>query len=278
MKNTDLPLLLSFLRDNKIPNIIKKPITFLGISKQPHYENVWSNIYAFFLDISGEHGFEDLFLSSLIEVISKKTGKQFTFDSNFRITTEFTTQDNGRIDLLLCNDYEAIIIENKVFHLLNNNLDDYWNSIKVSKKQGVILSLQAIDCNNIKNNKFENITHIELMNVVMDKIGKYISGVSDKYLIFLKDFYQNIINVTNSMEKELINFYFNHSEKSNQIAEIRESYIKHIICHVEDAPKHINEKFEKPQTLGKRFTYYRNITHTIMFSFNFFYCYMKHFQ
>ena len=50
-----LSTLQEFLYQEKIPKIKKRPKTFLGIAKQPHYENVLSNIYAFFFDIKEEH-------------------------------------------------------------------------------------------------------------------------------------------------------------------------------------------------------------------------------
>jgi len=61
----DIKELETFLRTVKIPKIEKRAITFLGISKQPHYENVWSNIYAFLFNPNAEHGFDNLFLKSL---------------------------------------------------------------------------------------------------------------------------------------------------------------------------------------------------------------------
>ena len=45
-----IELLESFINKIEIPNLKPRVKTFLGISKQPHYENVWSNIYAFFFN------------------------------------------------------------------------------------------------------------------------------------------------------------------------------------------------------------------------------------
>jgi hypothetical protein len=47
--------------------------TFMEISQYPHYENVSSNILAFFLDPSNPHGLGSLCLDALLEV-TKKSG------------------------------------------------------------------------------------------------------------------------------------------------------------------------------------------------------------
>ena len=51
MNTIDLNKLQHFINQNDIPIIKGKPKTFLGIAKQPHYENVLSNIYAFYFDV-----------------------------------------------------------------------------------------------------------------------------------------------------------------------------------------------------------------------------------
>ena len=52
-----LEQLQTFLNQNEIPRIKRKPKTFLGIAKQPHYENVLSNVYAFYFNIEENHLF-----------------------------------------------------------------------------------------------------------------------------------------------------------------------------------------------------------------------------
>ena len=71
IEKVDLLQLQSFLNQNEIPIIKSKPKTFLGIAKQPHYENVLSNIYAFYFDVNEVHQFKDLFIKSLLELINR---------------------------------------------------------------------------------------------------------------------------------------------------------------------------------------------------------------
>jgi len=221
-----------FFLNNTIPEIKEKPLTFLAIAKQPHYENVWSNIYAFYFNVKGEHGLKDLFTKSLLKLINENTDCRFKFTNKFEIQTEFGTDKGGRIDLLLSNYNDAIIIENKVKHTLNNNLKDYWSSITVSNKVGIVLSL-----NKIKNisKPFINITHLELLSEVMQDIENYIVGASDKYTVFLKDFYQNIINLSNPMEEKLLDFYYSYSEQIINAINIQDSIKDYVLNEVETA-------------------------------------------
>lgn len=56
----NLEHLETFLKNHDIPEIKENPLTFLDIAKQPHYENVLSNIYAFYFEPNQEHGYSCL--------------------------------------------------------------------------------------------------------------------------------------------------------------------------------------------------------------------------
>ena len=68
----------------------------------------------------------DLFIRSLEELIGLNH-----FLSDFIVKREFVVDDDRRIDLLLYNKNRrrAIIIENKVYHSLNNDLNLYQRSV-----------------------------------------------------------------------------------------------------------------------------------------------------
>ena len=143
MNAIDLNKLQYFLTRNDIPIIKGKPKTFLGIAKQPHYENVLSNIYAFYFDVHEVHKLKDLFVTSIMELINAsslaKENKVFDTFLNYEVLTEYGTKNQKRIDILLQNNEQAIIIENKVYHFLNNYIDEYYNEINAATKVGIIL-------------------------------------------------------------------------------------------------------------------------------------------
>ena len=247
--------LLEFLKAAKVPVVKPQPKTFLGISRQPHYENVLSNIYAFFFDVNEEHGFGDLFISSLKELLQEaeeNTDSPFYDCEELSPETEWSTRKGGRIDLLLKNDTHAIIVENKVYHFLNNDLKDYWESVEVAdeNKRGVVLSLRPVSLS--KKSRFVNITHETLMRTVMAQCGNYIASANDKYLTFLKDFYQNIINISSSiMQSSDFAFYFSHQEEINNVTAFNQRVRAHVFSEIEKVASLLDPKY-KLALSGKR--------------------------
>ena len=259
-----------FLVTSKIPEVKEKPKTFLGIAKQPHYENVLSNLYAFYFDIKEEHGMYDLFISTFLEIIDIKGGgldKILNFNEDFEVTTELATKE-GRIDIFLESDYSAIIIENKVNHQLINDLDDYWkHSGKSSRnKIGIVLSLKEIS--KINHVDFINITHLEFLTKVMENSGKYLSNANDKYMIFLKDFYQNILNLSDSiMDNGKLSFYLEHQNKINDIQNINGEVHNYILSEIDAASKYFETQTFLDAKSSKRLRYYRsNAVRNLMFT------------
>ena len=253
----NLQALEDFLDNNVIPKIKKRPKTFLGIAKQPHYENVMSNIYAFYFNVEEVHGLQDLFINSLLDIINEsklRDQKKVAEISDFEVATEVYTKKNGRIDILLSNDDYAIIIENKVYHTLNNNLEDYWNSTKVTdnkeeNKIGIVLSLNKL---NVTHQHFINITHVEFLKRVIQNLGSYFMDAKDKYIVFLKDFYQNSINLSKSeMDSKELKFYFDNQSKIIEVKEFHFAVRNHIINQIEQACELVDEDLLLPASKGE---------------------------
>ena len=275
----DTSELAKFLETATIPKIKKKPKTFLGIARQPHYENVLSNIYAFYFDTEEKHNLKDLFIKSLLALVKdskfEKQADTFTGFCDYSCETECTTLNGGRIDLLLSNDSQAILIENKVYHTLNNDLYDYWKTVKLpdAHKIGIILSLSRVS--DIKHSGFINISHLDFLRKVMENSGPYLLEAQDKYFVFLKDLYQNIINLSKSyMEEKDLKFYFDHQTEINQLAEFKFSVRRHIMSEVEKAGNTLDGLNlltpRKNSELEKRVRYYvcpanRNLVIAVVF-------------
>jgi hypothetical protein len=178
---------------------------------------------------------------------------------------------------LLSNNKQAIIIENKVHHhIKDNDLDDYWNSIKIDaddadNKIGIILSLHPIAeslYNGFNHSKqYINITHLELLQKVMGNSGNYIMQASDKYFTFFKDFYQNILNMSKPvMEQKDLEFYFRNQQEINQLAAFKFSVRKHIANEIEkvglvldDSAENLKLYIPKASSiLNKRVRYFKS--------------------
>lgn len=252
----DYKELATFLTENEIPRIKRKPKTFLGIAKQPHYENVLSNIYAFFFDVNEVHKLRDLFVKSLLQLIDDNEQLIDGF-YDFEVLTEFAVSQQKRIDILLKNSEQAIIIENKVYHHLNNDLEVYYNDVVATTKLGVVLSLK--DIAHISHPNFVNITHVQLLKRVIQNLGDYILNANDKYMVFLKDFYQNILNLSiGIMNEKDFQFYKSHRDKIHQTVRFLNRFKEYIKQEVERACHLLNgeDSFLTLKGTGPHYRYF----------------------
>jgi hypothetical protein len=258
--------------EHDFPKIPDKSPTLLEIAGMPHYENVDSNIWAFFLDPSAEHGLEDLFLQSLITLCLRKFKDKGIIKelniSNPTIHRELGTEDTKRIDLVIEDGDTVIIIENKIFHWLANDLKNYWAHFEEEKyayhkKAGVVLSLHPIHG---LDDEYISITHQELNSAILDNIGKYLLQANPKYLAFLYDFIENKQNFYMSDQtKESFTFLFEHREKINHLIDIKAHFVNAVLQQVDNA----KGSFEMARKTQRDYRYYQfsetsNLYYTIL--------------
>ena len=219
MQNTsDISSFTKLLHDyEQLGMTINSEPTYLEISKYPHYENVCSNILSFYVDPNKEHGLNNLLLSALLDCIGKANNM-----SNIFIEREVFT-GVGRIDLVIDSDEVIIAIENKIFHNLQNDLNDYKKYITIRAKEKnnntetifLILSIHKVDCN--KCSGFTNVTYSDFFESITKNIGKYVINSNNKYLIFLFEFIKSIENIIKGsvMNKELLDFFNDNLQTTN---------------------------------------------------------------
>ncbi|MBO6659338.1 MULTISPECIES: PD-(D/E)XK nuclease family protein [Roseivirga] len=229
MIESDLKSLEQFLK-KPLPEIPEEVWTFLDIAGFPHYENVISNIYAYYFDKERSHGFKDLYLRALFSAIEKKA-RNTSFKPKLKYLADWNEWEvyreepvkKQRIDILLKeiggNEESYVIVENKMFHYLNNDLDTYWSIDKTNRKVGVVLSLFE---EKPKHNGFINITHSEFFEEVKNLQGQYLEFSQSRDVFILKDLLLNInYQIMNQRhEPGLLKFYAEHKEKINEVVEL----------------------------------------------------------
>lgn len=195
-------------RFKELPETKKEDESIFSICGFPHYERVTSNVLAFFLNNQREHGLGNLFIESLLS-LSKIPIEGF--DLNYQVEIETPTTKGKFIDLdILGNDYR-IIIENKIFAPLYNDLEEYYNfaSKKNTKVIAYVLSLfpQPPELKH-KYKKYLFITYEMLFEEIRKRIGEFMTDSNQRYLPLLFDFMKNIENLKrgNVMDLEFIDF------------------------------------------------------------------------
>ncbi|MGN0039191.1 MAG: PD-(D/E)XK nuclease family protein [Coriobacteriales bacterium] len=165
--------------------------TIMEVSGYPHYENVVSNILAFFLDSTEEHGFGDLWARSLVECAradAKPPGATCSIDR------EVSTLSGKRLDILFSTRTYTVGIENKVFAGLYNDLGEYAELIDSTAAEAgtesvkVVLSLHDLGSQQgIAGNEFANVTYARLFAAVHTHLGEHLEDADSTWLAFMKD-------------------------------------------------------------------------------------------
>jgi len=208
----------------KVPKASRPKDGFLEIIKKSHHENVISQIYAYFLNPANNANEASIFLEALQELIIDKDGSKAKIPLiNYKVITEdYVSNEStrGKIDILIIDEENssAIIIENKIFHHLNNPLEDYWNNYQFenSNKKGVLLTLENTKIPKEQLNMFVNITHIEWVEKIIElrKNRDYPNN------IYITDFCRTIKNLSKKYKmNELTKFYFENSILVNNAIE-----------------------------------------------------------
>ncbi len=252
---------LDKLKLDDIPKGYKWQRSLMDITGIKHHENMWSDIYKFFFDIKESHNLGDLFIRSLESLIELKAN----FLDRFLIDREFDV--NGkRIDLLLCDNRnnKAIIIENKVNHLLDNDLNLYYREVirkGYSDVIVIVIGLHKYNLNQydkadkIPNDKKYSITHQDFIDKVSSKLPEYYMHANPQYLYLLQEFTKNITNMTNDMNIEDLEFYFHEDNriKINKLSDIRTRVINYISDSLEnkDIIQPLFKKYDLKLEIGK---------------------------
>lgn len=238
---------------NKIP---KKEKTFMEISGYPHYENVCSNILAFYLNPQEEHGLKDLFINAFIKIYSTKTHMNYSNVNTTDVTIfrEYQTINNNRLDIVLQNNDIVIGIENKIYASVYNDLNDYANTLNKLNKKSIKIVLSLNEENEIStHSQFINITYSELFSYIIPLIRECNS--SNKWIIFLNEFISNLekTGVDKIMELEINEWIKSRKQDIDKFYSI----INVAKDNIENKLKELKNTFENNSSIKNKFKSYK---------------------
>lgn len=192
----------------------RKDLSIFDVAGYPHYENVCSNILAFYFDPKEEHGLGELLLSSFIKA---STGEDLKDFDGILIYREYSTKNSGRLDIVVIGNDVALGIENKIFAPLENDLNDYSRTVNEiaehRRKIKVVLSLYPIKIED-KDSKFINLTYSAFSEEIKKNIGYFANPSNQKWAAYLIDFIHSIDNlIGGNMELDKIDMFFIENEE-----------------------------------------------------------------
>lgn len=227
-----------------LPTGRKNIYELAGISSR---EEVNSNMLAFYLDKQEEHRMGPLFLESLMELACPE---QSLTEYEYEVIRE-----HNNIDILIASrnadpnpenpeEFEwAVIIENKIYHILNNNLTGYWNQVNVKQggfKLGIVLSpygqpdSEKLRVNTTSPVYFVDVKHSDLTEKVKEKLPPYFLEADDRHLLLLKEYISNVESMYRNESQiktmdDRLKIYQKHFEQINEILSLRHELRDHVI-------------------------------------------------
>ena len=225
--------------------IPQKEKTFMDISGYPHYENVCSNILAFYFNPLEEHKLNNLVINSFIKILISKNCNISELDENLKIEVdlEYTTMRGNRIDIVIQSNDFVIGIENKIEASVYNDLEDYSTTLNKLNRNSIKVLLSLYDnSSKIDKSEFINITYQEFFKQLKTDLLNYQDN--NKWLIFLNEFIQNLENYEGEveMEEEVLNWLKDNKEKLEELDKIKEIANKSIERKVEELKSLLENK------------------------------------
>ena len=211
-----------------------EPPTLMEIAGFPRRENVYSNILAFLFDTQEVHGFEQLFIRSLMAAYRHrcpagwpKGPDEESDQTTESVEREVRTRSDKRIDILIkCMDC-VVCIENKFWSPLHNDLDDYRRHCEAlcdgdgNRVVGIVLSPYRVKDPSLDLCRFVSITYAELVAELRQRMGGHIGSRNTKYQYLLFDFLEQLSrnSRTNTMtddQRKFLDFWRKKRRKNRQ--------------------------------------------------------------
>jgi hypothetical protein len=217
----------------KFKNDYKKEKNLFSLGGRGHYENPITDLLKFFFNPSEEHNFQDLFLSSLFQLLGVSECNM-SYTNSIKCSREVYTKEGNRIDLLIENEDWVVVIENKIRHDVSNPLDEYHRFIErmYPKKRKIFLVL-APQKRSVPSN-WRLILYDDLHEIISSNLGSYLlnptMNPNSKWIFFLREFLLNIKEQTGAeaMDKGKVKFVNKNYDEINQLIKLRDEYFYYI--------------------------------------------------
>ena len=236
------------------------PPTFLEISGYPHYENVISNILAFYIE-QNPQGIGLWLLSSIFDVLGETVSDYEEIEVK-EVNRELPTSNNKRIDIVIETNQYLIAIENKIWHKIDNPFEEYVHHIKQligeseeeKESKFILLTLKKKNYSKKELIDFKQISYEELFKALEKRLSELETNNYEedfaKYLIFIKDLIQTIRNMSQiNLSEDFINYIrMNQKELNSMKAEVFVKFENFIKNQFNQIDKHLKNEIGKELT------------------------------
>lgn len=207
--------------------------TLFGLGGRGYYENPTSDLLAFFLRPTEEHGLSSMFLDAFLECLGEDP-KQFAMQG-VTVSREVEVSVGGRIDLLVRGLGWVLIIENKVYHVQANPFVAYASYGKSLLPVGEpLLSVLSPD-GETDQKDWKGVSYHRYCEALRRRLtGKLFNQNYSKWLLFAREFILHIENELYSptMTPEQITFADQHTKEVEQAKKLFEDYRRFLLDYL----------------------------------------------
>lgn len=208
----------------------------MEVAGNPHYENVSSNILAFYFDPYAEHGLKGLLITAALKMAGIKE-LPLLGEREVVITRECGTDEGKRIDLIISGEAFVIAIENKIHHWVANDLEEYARAIaNLGSKKDVVKAVLGLHRVHELKGGFTSYTYSELWKQVRALIGDYIANAHPKWVTYLIDFMETTANLAgeNVGLRQRDQFFIEHNALIEKLITERNDFLRRLNQKVSD--------------------------------------------
>ena len=214
-------------RSKELPPILAAKQSFLEICGFPHYEQVASNLLAFFLDPAGPHQLGSLTLSALLG------------ENDLDFGQVFIERKIQNIDLVVYSDSHLIGIENKIFHSVTNPFDRYAAHLVAEANGRQVEKILLIPEAPLKQpgSGFRVLLYATFIAEVRRRLAADPNKGDPRYRILMDDFLttmDNLQKVKTSMTPEHMKFFRENAEDLDRLVQTIDQFKKELKNKISD--------------------------------------------
>lgn len=227
-----LKQLIKHIKNLPTPETPEK--TIFGIGSRGYYENPTSDVLAFFCDSEGAHGLGNLMMEAVFDSLGYCNQEEaLTFDDISLIAEperEVFTEDGKYIDILLESNDWVMVIENKVFHKLNNPFKSYQHHIdKEEQYQGKYPIFVVLSPKGNAPTGWLGLSYPALLDSVREKLAQaFITQPINKWLVLLREFILHLEGIMSgsTISPETTDYILENLREIHQAERLKDKTIK----------------------------------------------------
>lgn len=218
-------------RAKQLPSRSQREENIFSVGARGHYENPVSDLLAFFIDPSAAHGMENRVLQALLNCIKQDPDQYIERIDASLIKPperEGVTNNSKRIDLLLESEKWVMLIENKIYHHLNNPLETYaqWANKKFQGKEVILLVLSI---EGAKPERWAGVSWKRFLDELKSVMSNSFSfGELNKWHVLFREYILHLETLVSPIEysdKEM-DFVFSNLNEIKNLVTLRQDVIK----------------------------------------------------